>query len=74
MPSSDIENPHKLASPYQFFIVQQRDGAYHLDGSYTIFGEVINGMTVVDEIAKQKTDKANWPLNNVYIKKVEILE
>ena len=24
MPSSDIENPHKLASPYQFFIVQQK--------------------------------------------------
>jgi len=74
MPSSDIENPHKLASPYQFFIVQQRDGAYHLDGDYTIFGAVISGMKVVDEIAKQKTDKANWPLNNVYIKKVEILE
>jgi len=74
MPSSDIENPHKLASPYQFFIVQKHDGAYHLDGNYTIFGEVISGMNVVDEIAKQKTDDANWPLNNVYIKKVEILE
>ena len=74
MPSSDIENPHKLASPYQFFIVQQRDGAYHLDGDYTIFGAVISGMKVVDEIAKQKTDNANWPLSNVYIKKVEILE
>jgi len=74
MPSSAIENPHKLASPYQFFIVQKHDGAYHLDGNYTIFGEVISGMNVVDEIAKQKTDDANWPLNNVYIKKVEILE
>ncbi|MDG1652932.1 MAG: peptidylprolyl isomerase, partial [Flavobacteriaceae bacterium] len=35
MPSSEIENPHKLASPYEFFIVQQSPGAYHLDGSYT---------------------------------------
>ncbi|MFD2824327.1 peptidylprolyl isomerase [Lacinutrix iliipiscaria] len=74
MPSRDVENPHKLASPYQFFIVQKKDGAYHLDGNYTIFGEVIKGMNVVDEIAKQKTDNADWPLSNVYIKKVEVLE
>ena len=74
MPSRDVENPYKLASPYQFFIVQKKDGAHHLDGNYTIFGKVISGMNVVDEIAKQKTDNANWPLSNVYIKKVEILE
>ena len=74
MPSRNVENPHKLASPYQFFIVQKHDGAYHLDGNYTIFGRVISGMKVVDEIAKQKTDNANWPLSNVYIKKVEVLE
>lgn len=74
MPSGAIENPYKLASPYQFFIVQKKDGAYHLDGDYTIFGKVIRGMDVVDEIAKQETDNAEWPLHNVYIKKVEIME
>ncbi|WP_452231419.1 peptidylprolyl isomerase [Lacinutrix sp. MEBiC02595] len=74
MPSAAIENPHKLASPYQFFIVQSKSGAYHLDGDFTIFGKVIRGMDVVDEIAKQETDNAEWPLHNVYIKKVEILE
>ena len=31
MPSSEIDNPHKLASPFEFFIVQQNSGAYHLD-------------------------------------------
>ena len=36
MPSSEIENPHKLASPYEFFIVHQSPGAYHLDGSFTL--------------------------------------
>ncbi|MEP2169715.1 peptidylprolyl isomerase [Polaribacter sp.] len=74
MPSGAIKNPYKLASPYQFFIVQKKDGAYHLDGDYTIFGKVIRGMDVVDEIAKQETDNAEWPLHNVYIKKVEIIE
>ena len=37
-----------MASPYEFFIVQKKDGAHHLDGNYTIFGTVINGMEVVD--------------------------
>ena len=41
MPSSSIDNPYKMASPYEFFIVQKKDGAHHLDGNYTIFGTVI---------------------------------
>ena len=74
MPSSDIENPHKLASPFEFFIVQQRGGAPFLDGDYTIFGKVIKGMDVVDKIAAVETDEADWPLQNVYIRKVEIID
>ena len=72
MPSSDIENPHKLASPYEFFIVQT--DSYHLDGDYTIFGKVISGMDVVDKINAVRTDEAEWPLHNVYIKKAEIIK
>ena len=72
MPSSEIENPHKLASPYEFFIVQKKDGAYHLDGNYTVFGKVINGMSVVDIIANLETDKREWPLDNVRFKTVII--
>jgi len=73
MPSSEIENPHKLASPYEFFIVQQNPGAYHLDGSYTAFGKVISGMEVVDKINKQRTDKRETPLTNVFMD-ISILE
>jgi cyclophilin family peptidyl-prolyl cis-trans isomerase len=72
MPSSEIENPHKLASPYEFFIVQKKDGAYHLDGNYTVFGKVIKGMNVVDIIANLKTDKREWPINNVRFKTIII--
>jgi len=74
MPSSEIDNPHKLASPFEFFIVQQRGGAKFLDGDYTIFGKVIRGMEVIDKIAAVDTDEADWPLKNIYIKKVEIIE
>ena len=74
MPSKNIENPYKKASPFEFFIVQQRGGAHHLDGDYTIFGNVIRGMEVVDKIAAVPTDDSDWPLQNVFIRKVEILE
>lgn len=73
MPSSEIDNPHKLASPFEFFIVQQQGGAHFLDGDYTIFGKVINGMDVIDKIAAVATDDADWPLKNIYIKNVKII-
>ena len=73
MPSSEIENPHKLASPYEFFIVQQAPGAYHLDGNYTAFGRVIKGMEVVDRINHQKIDGREAPLTNIHIE-VSIIE
>ena len=65
MPSSEIENPYKLASPFEFFIVKKIDGAYHLDNNYTAFGRVIRGMNVVDKISDLETDKREWPLDNV---------
>ncbi|EPR70690.1 Peptidyl-prolyl cis-trans isomerase [Winogradskyella psychrotolerans RS-3] len=74
MPSSEIENAYKLASPFQFFIIQRDGGADYLDGDYTVFGEVTSGMDVVDKIANVKTDDGDWPLSNVYIRKVELIE
>ncbi|MEP1488554.1 MAG: peptidylprolyl isomerase [Algibacter sp.] len=74
MPSSDIDNPYKLASPYEFFIVQQKGGSHFLDGDFTVFGKVIKGMDVVDKIAAVDTDEADWPLKNIWIKSVEIIE
>ena len=68
MPSSEINNPHKLASPYEFFIVQQKPGAYHLDKNYTAFGRVIRGIDVVDKINREPTDNRETPEKNIYIK------
>lgn len=47
-------------------------GAPHLDGEYTVFGEVIDGMEVIDKIASQETDEQYRPLTDVVIHKIEI--
>ncbi|MBO0323998.1 peptidylprolyl isomerase [Muricauda sp. CAU 1633] len=73
MPSSERDNPHKLASPYEFFIVVTNPGSYHLDGSYTPFGRVVEGMEIVDAINKVPVGDGDWPLKNVYILDVEVL-
>lgn len=49
-------------------------GTPHLDGSYTVFGEVLEGMDVVDSIQKVKTDRSDRPEEDVVIKKVTVLE
>ena len=74
MPSSLVDNPYKMASPFEFFIVQSKNGAHHLDGDYTVFGKVMSGMNTVDKIAATPTDNLDWPLQNIYIKRVEIIE
>ncbi|NNL08384.1 MAG: peptidylprolyl isomerase [Croceitalea sp.] len=73
MPSSERDNPHKLASPYEFFIVVTKPGSYHLDGSYTPFGRVVQGMDVVDKINSVPVDEGDWPMRNIYIIKAEVL-
>ncbi len=74
MPSSEVDNPYKLASPFEFFIVQQHGGSHFLDGDYTIFGKVTKGMSVIDKIAAVKTDEGDWPQKNIFIRKVEIID
>ncbi|SIS98743.1 Peptidyl-prolyl cis-trans isomerase (rotamase)-cyclophilin family [Zobellia uliginosa] len=74
MPSSEIDNPHMLASPYEFFIVVTDPGSYHLDGDFTPFGKVIQGMDVVDAINQVETGDGDWPSQNIYIQKAEVIE
>ena len=73
MPSSDVNNPYKFASPYEFFIVQKKGGAFHLDGKYTPFGRVIKGMEVVDKINQQPIDKREAPIDNIKIN-IELID
>lgn len=48
-------------------------GTPHLDGQYTVFGEVTQGLDVVERIMQVETDKNDRPLNDVRILKLKII-
>jgi len=67
-----VNNPRKRSTPFEFYIIQNRNGAHHLDGEHTVFGEVISGFGVIDEIVNLKAGSDEWPLEDVFIKAVVI--
>lgn len=63
----DIANPKKASSGSQFYIVHDENACLHLDGQYTIFGEVIEGLDVIDRIAAVPVDERDRPYEDVRI-------
>ncbi|MGY2131469.1 peptidylprolyl isomerase [Hymenobacter sp. HD11105] len=61
----DYVNPTRASSASQFYIVQNHQGTKHLDGAYTVFGQVISGLDIVDKIAAQPTDPRDRPTTEV---------
>ncbi|RFN58034.1 peptidylprolyl isomerase [Marixanthomonas ophiurae] len=62
------ENPDKKSAPFEFFIfLGPQTSTGHLNGNYTVFGRVTEGMDVVNKIAALPSDEGDWPLQNVYI-------
>ena len=62
----------KTFSPIQRQSYQTRGGTPHLDDEYTVFGEVIEGLDVVDKIAGVKTGYMDVPVEPVTINKITI--
>lgn len=61
------DNPGKLSATCQFYIVQNKNGLHRLDNDYTVFGQVIKGMDVVDKMVMEKRDKNDEPLKTITI-------
>lgn len=52
-------------SPKQREIYKTTGGVPHLDGAYTVFGELVDGFNVLDSIATVRTDRADRPMEDV---------
>jgi peptidyl-prolyl cis-trans isomerase B (cyclophilin B) len=80
MQSAKIANYQKIDeqtadSLYKFrkqarLTYEQTGGTPHLDGNYTVFGEVIDGQDIVDKIAETATDNKDKPLKEIRIVKM----
>lgn len=63
----DAANPMKESSGSQFYIVQNEQTCAQLDGQYTVFGETVEGLDVIDKIAAVETDRRDRPVAQVKI-------
>ena len=63
----DAANPMKESSGSQFYIVQDERACAQLDGQYTVFGETVEGLDVIDKIAAVETDRRDRPVAQVKI-------
>jgi cyclophilin family peptidyl-prolyl cis-trans isomerase len=70
----DAVNPYKESSGSQFYLVQDERNCAQLDGDYTVFGETIEGLDVIDKIAAVQTDARDCPLQDVKIITVKLAE
>jgi peptidyl-prolyl cis-trans isomerase B (cyclophilin B) len=55
------DNKAMLSANCQFYIVQNKEGLHRLDNKYTIFGQVIKGMDIIDKIVLLPRNKADEP-------------
>ncbi|MGT2926672.1 peptidylprolyl isomerase [Streptococcus cuniculipharyngis] len=60
--------------PEKLFEAYQKGGYPQGDGNYTVFGQVTQGMDVVDKIAESPTDSKDKPLTDIIIEDIQILK
>ncbi len=65
-------NPNKRSTPFEFYFVVNKNGAHHLDGEHTVYGEVISGFDVLEKMSIEAVDSQEWPKNDIFFK-VDVL-
>ena len=75
---ADVHAQIKKNPTYKFTEQQRNDyktigGTPHLDGDYTVFGEVIEGLDIVEKISKTKTGRNDRPIEDIKVLKAEVV-
>lgn len=70
--TEEIVKPEELPAQIKKDYVE-KGGTPHLDGQYTVFGEVLSGLDVVDKIQKVETDPADRPKEDVRIISAKVI-
>jgi cyclophilin family peptidyl-prolyl cis-trans isomerase len=65
---------HPPFTPEQRLAYTTVGGVPHLDDAYTVFGEVVEGMQIIDQIATSATDQRNRPVSDIRIIKAYLVE
>ena len=68
----DAANPERESSGSQFYLVHSEETCAQLDGAYTVFGETVEGLDVIDRIAKVATDRRDRPISDVRIISIKL--
>ncbi len=61
----DQMNPKRESSGSQFYLVENHEGVPFLDKQYTVYGQVIDGLAVIDKIAELPKDRRDRPTTDV---------
>ena len=61
----DNMNPKRESSGSQFYLVENHAGVPFLNGQYTVYGQVIDGLAVIDKIAEQPKDFRDRPTTDI---------
>ncbi len=69
---SDKVNPSKSSNGYQFYFALGNYGS--LDGKYTVFGQVVSGIEVLERISKMPVDSNDCPIARIEVKSVKIMD
>ena len=72
MPKRYIKQMEPAGYPQEIIHAYKQGGTPWLDGRHTVFGQVIDGMENVDQIAKLKKNKMDKPLEDVIVTTIEI--